>query len=182
MPELTESVDVDAPPERVWAALTDWVRQGEWMLATEVRTVDGSAQEVGGRLAARTGVPLPGGRRWGSSTRCSSPGGSRRGGSTSGTPAGWSADTGIFEVQPRGELLDVRLDRGARPAAGPSRAARLAGRAPAMRAGVRLLAAPVRGRSPARTPADRGSERPHPGEVVHGRCGSGKMTGSVHRA
>lgn len=65
MPELTETVDVDAPAERVWAALTDWARQGEWMLATTVRTLGGPAQEVGGRLAARTGIPLPGGRRLG---------------------------------------------------------------------------------------------------------------------
>jgi uncharacterized protein YndB with AHSA1/START domain len=65
MPELVERIDVDAPPERVWAALTDWPRQGEWMLATEVRTVDGPAQGLHGRLAARTGLPLPGGRRLG---------------------------------------------------------------------------------------------------------------------
>jgi uncharacterized protein YndB with AHSA1/START domain len=65
MPELTETVDVDAPPQRVWAALTDWVHQGEWMLATDVRTVDGDAQDLGGRIAARTGVPLPGGRHAG---------------------------------------------------------------------------------------------------------------------
>jgi carbon monoxide dehydrogenase subunit G len=58
--ELTETVDVDAPPERVWAALTDWVRTDEWMLATDVRTVGGPAQGVGGRLEARTGVPVPG--------------------------------------------------------------------------------------------------------------------------
>ena len=32
MPELVERIDVDAPPERVWAVLTDWERQGEWML------------------------------------------------------------------------------------------------------------------------------------------------------
>ena len=37
MPDLVERIDVDAPPERVWAALTDWERQGEWMLATDVR-------------------------------------------------------------------------------------------------------------------------------------------------
>ena len=61
MPELTETVQVAAPPERVWAALTDWVRQGEWMLATDVRTVGGPAQGIGGRLAARTGIRL--GRR-----------------------------------------------------------------------------------------------------------------------
>ena len=28
MPEISESVDVDAPPERVWTALTDWTSQG----------------------------------------------------------------------------------------------------------------------------------------------------------
>ena len=65
MPELVETVDVDAPPERVWAALTDWTRQGEWMLGTDVRTVDGDARRLGGRLSAVTGVRLPGGRRLG---------------------------------------------------------------------------------------------------------------------
>ena len=65
MLELVERIDVDAPPERVWAALTDWTRQGEWMLATDVRTVGGPAQGVGGRIAARTGVPVPAGRRLG---------------------------------------------------------------------------------------------------------------------
>ncbi|MCU1613882.1 MAG: Polyketide cyclase [Frankiales bacterium] len=65
MPELTETVDVDAPPEQVWAALTDWLRQGEWMLATDVRTVGGPAQAVGGRLEARTGMPVSRGRRLG---------------------------------------------------------------------------------------------------------------------
>ncbi|WP_369136851.1 SRPBCC family protein [Modestobacter versicolor] len=69
MPELTEQVDVDAPPEQVWAALVDWDRQGEWMLLTDVRAVDGDGQGVGGRLAAVTGVKLPagllGGRRIG---------------------------------------------------------------------------------------------------------------------
>ncbi|MCZ2857927.1 SRPBCC family protein [Blastococcus sp. VKM Ac-2987] len=65
MPELVERIEVAAPPERVWAALTAWTRQGEWMLATDVRTVSGPAQGVGGRLAARTGLPLPGGRHVG---------------------------------------------------------------------------------------------------------------------
>ncbi len=65
MPELTERIDVDAPPERAWAALTAWTRQGEWMLATDVDTVVGPAQGVGGRLVAVTGLPLPGGRRLG---------------------------------------------------------------------------------------------------------------------
>ena len=65
MPEVVERIDVDAPPERVWEVLTDWVGQGAWMLATDVRTVGGPAQGVGGRLAARTGLPLPGGRHVG---------------------------------------------------------------------------------------------------------------------
>jgi carbon monoxide dehydrogenase subunit G len=65
MPEVSECVDIDAPPERVWAALTDWVRQGEWIPATDVRPVVGPARGVGGRLVAVTGVPLPGGTRLG---------------------------------------------------------------------------------------------------------------------
>jgi hypothetical protein len=65
MPEVSESVDVEAPPERVWAALTDWVAQGRWILATDVRPVVGPARGVGGRLVAVTGLPLPGGKRLG---------------------------------------------------------------------------------------------------------------------
>jgi uncharacterized protein YndB with AHSA1/START domain len=65
VPELVETVDIEAPPEQVWAALVDWPRQGEWMLLTDVRTVDGDGQGVGGRLAARTGVPRPGGSHLG---------------------------------------------------------------------------------------------------------------------
>src|SRR3954454_18569026 len=59
MPEVVEHMDIDASPERVWEGLTDWASQGEWMLATEVRTVGGPARGVGGRLAARAGLPLP---------------------------------------------------------------------------------------------------------------------------
>jgi hypothetical protein len=65
VPELVERIDVDGTPERVWAVLTDWERQGDWMLLTDVRTVDGPAQRLHGRLAARTGLPLPGGRHLG---------------------------------------------------------------------------------------------------------------------
>jgi carbon monoxide dehydrogenase subunit G len=65
VPELVERVDVAAPPERAWAALTAWNRQGEWMVGTDVATLDAQAQQVGGRLAARTGLPAPGGRRIG---------------------------------------------------------------------------------------------------------------------
>ena len=62
MPELVEQVDVDAPPEQVWAALVDWDRQGEWMLLTDVRAGAQDGQGVGGELAARTGVPVLGRR------------------------------------------------------------------------------------------------------------------------
>jgi uncharacterized protein YndB with AHSA1/START domain len=65
MPEVIQTVDVDAPAGQVWSALVDWRRQGEWMLLTDVTTVDGDGQGVGGRLAARTGVPRPGGGRLG---------------------------------------------------------------------------------------------------------------------
>lgn len=63
MRELVETVVVDAPPQQVWAALTDWTRQGEWMLLTDVTVTGGDPQAVGGRVAARTGVPVRGRRR-----------------------------------------------------------------------------------------------------------------------
>jgi len=65
VPELVLQVDVDAPPEQVWAALVDWDRQGEWMLLTDVRAGAQDGQGVGGRLAAVTGVKVPGLRRLG---------------------------------------------------------------------------------------------------------------------
>ena len=65
MPEVIERIEVAAPPERLWTLLTDWPGQGAWMMATDVRTVDGPANGVGGRLRAVTGLPLPGRRRLG---------------------------------------------------------------------------------------------------------------------
>jgi uncharacterized protein YndB with AHSA1/START domain len=65
VPDLVEQIDVDAPPERVWRLITDWERQGDWMLATDVRTVEDDAQRLHGRLRARTGLRLPGRRRLG---------------------------------------------------------------------------------------------------------------------
>lgn len=53
--ELSVSVDVDAPVDRVWAALTDWDRQGEWMLATTVRGTVGDGTGIGGEIEAVTG-------------------------------------------------------------------------------------------------------------------------------
>ena len=46
----------DAPPDALWAAVTDWERQSEWMLGTRVRVVGGPAEGVGARLEAFTGV------------------------------------------------------------------------------------------------------------------------------
>ena len=50
---LVRDVVVAAPVEVVFAALVDWESQGRWMLATRV---DGTAQGLGGRLSAFTGV------------------------------------------------------------------------------------------------------------------------------
>jgi polyketide cyclase/dehydrase/lipid transport protein len=52
--ELRLSVPVEAPPEVVWAAATDWARQGEWMLGTEVHVL-GGADGPGRQLVAVTG-------------------------------------------------------------------------------------------------------------------------------
>jgi carbon monoxide dehydrogenase subunit G len=52
--ELTESVDVPVRPQRLWRAVTDWERQGEWMLGTTVRVTAGDGRSVGSELAART--------------------------------------------------------------------------------------------------------------------------------
>lgn len=52
--ELELSVAVAAPAETVWAAATDWPRQGEWMLGTEVHLVRGDGGQ-GSHLIAFTG-------------------------------------------------------------------------------------------------------------------------------
>jgi uncharacterized protein YndB with AHSA1/START domain len=54
--DLELRVDVDAPAETTWAAMTDWARQGEWMLGTSVRVAGGDGAGVGSELAAFTGV------------------------------------------------------------------------------------------------------------------------------
>lgn len=54
--ELPVPVEVDAPAGAVWAYVTDWERQGEWMLGTRVRVTGGDGRGVGTRLHAVTGV------------------------------------------------------------------------------------------------------------------------------
>ena len=53
---LVLDVVIDATPERVFAAITDWPGQGEWMVGTRVRAVEPPGQGVGARLEAFTGV------------------------------------------------------------------------------------------------------------------------------
>jgi Polyketide cyclase / dehydrase and lipid transport len=53
---LRLEVDVPAPADRTWAAVTDWDRQGEWMLGTSVRATDQDGKGVGGGLRAVTGI------------------------------------------------------------------------------------------------------------------------------
>jgi hypothetical protein len=53
---LRAETEVAVTAERMWDLLTDWPRQGEWILFTRVRTVAGDARRVGGRIEAWTGV------------------------------------------------------------------------------------------------------------------------------
>jgi len=53
---LTVRVDVNAPPETVFAAATDWERQGEWILGTTVRVRHGDGRSVGSEVEAVTGL------------------------------------------------------------------------------------------------------------------------------
>lgn len=53
---IAVDVIIDAPPPVVWAAVTDWPRQSEWMLGTTVRSTDRDGIGVGGGLAAFTGI------------------------------------------------------------------------------------------------------------------------------
>jgi uncharacterized protein YndB with AHSA1/START domain len=49
-------IDIEAPPETVFAAATDWNRQGEWMLGTTVRVRCGDGHSVGSEVEAVTGI------------------------------------------------------------------------------------------------------------------------------
>ena len=54
--EITVSVDIDAPVETVWAVVTDWESQGDWMLGTVVKVTRGDGRSIGSEVAATTGV------------------------------------------------------------------------------------------------------------------------------
>ena len=53
---LRVRVPVQAPPEVVWAAVTDWPAQHEWIPGTMVGVVHGDGRSVGSRLFGFTGV------------------------------------------------------------------------------------------------------------------------------
>ena len=55
MTPVVASVVVYVPVEVAWAAMTDWVSQGDWMPFTAVVVTSGDGG-LGTRLAARTGV------------------------------------------------------------------------------------------------------------------------------
>lgn len=54
--DIAVGVDVDAPAEVLWKAVTDWEGQGEWVLGTAVRVTHGDGMGVGSELAATTGI------------------------------------------------------------------------------------------------------------------------------
>src|SRR6266516_6847205 len=56
MVELSVSMEVRAPVDRVWAALTDWDRQGRWTLGTRVRGTVQDGRGFGGEIEAVTGI------------------------------------------------------------------------------------------------------------------------------
>ena len=56
MSEIVLDVDIDAPPERVWAALVAWDTQGEWMLLTRARGTHQDGIGVGGGIEGFTGI------------------------------------------------------------------------------------------------------------------------------
>jgi uncharacterized membrane protein len=48
---------VEAPPERVWAVLTDWERQADWMVdASRVTVLSDKREGVGVALRCRTNI------------------------------------------------------------------------------------------------------------------------------
>jgi len=54
--EIAVPVEVAAPAEVVWRVATDWVQQGEWMLATQVELTGGDGRSAGSSWRATTGV------------------------------------------------------------------------------------------------------------------------------
>jgi len=56
MTHLELRVDIQAPAQAVWDAMTSWNQQGKWMLATKVESLDGDGRHVDARIRAFTGI------------------------------------------------------------------------------------------------------------------------------
>lgn len=56
MPRVVVTVDVAAPVDRTWAALTDWPAHGRWVPMTDVRVLTPGPDGVGARFNGRTGL------------------------------------------------------------------------------------------------------------------------------
>jgi hypothetical protein len=56
MTHLELRVDIQAPAQAVWDAMTSWTKQGEWMMATKVESLDGDGRHVDARIRAFTGI------------------------------------------------------------------------------------------------------------------------------
>jgi hypothetical protein len=53
--QLSISIAINAPREKVWQKIADWNSQGEWMLQTKVWVTSDSTEGVGTSIAAFTG-------------------------------------------------------------------------------------------------------------------------------
>ena len=56
MATFTAQVPVDAPPDQVWARLTDWTAHERWIPLTRVTILTADPGGVGARFVARTGI------------------------------------------------------------------------------------------------------------------------------
>ncbi|MEU0883052.1 SRPBCC family protein [Lentzea sp. NPDC005914] len=54
MTELELTVEVAAPPDTIFRAMSDWERQSEWVFGTKVTVVAGDGKSVGSEIDART--------------------------------------------------------------------------------------------------------------------------------
>ena len=52
--ELELSVQVAAPPDTIFRAMSDWERQSEWIFGTTVKVVSGDGRSVGSEIDAVT--------------------------------------------------------------------------------------------------------------------------------
>ncbi|MGI5184444.1 SRPBCC family protein [Dactylosporangium sp. CA-152071] len=56
MARFSVTLDVAAPAGRVWAALVDWPRHGDWAPLTSVRVVTPRPDGIGATFVARSGI------------------------------------------------------------------------------------------------------------------------------